>query len=292
MKPNGVRKGEWLEIPIPSGMEDPFAWMETRLNLPGKLLGKLERQNDIAVKGTRLRIRLFPPEEAEYEPEWENLDILYEDDFCLVVLKPAGMAVHPGRPGQGGTLANAVSAHYQATGQSCRIRHIHRLDEETSGPVLYAKNEYAHLLLDEQMRRKAIGRIYTAIVQGVPKPSSGRIEAPIGKDRHHPARRRVSPTGDPAATVYETVETFSGAACLRLHLETGRTHQIRVHLSSIGHPLIGDELYGGKKQGIGRQALHGESLVFLHPWTEEPVETKAPYPEDFSLLLSRLRQKA
>ncbi len=140
------------------------------------------------------------------------------------------------------------------------------------------------------MREKSIGRTYVAFVQGRLAKAKGRIDAPIGRDRHHPTRRRVSPTGESAVTLYERLETYPDAALVRLTLETGRTHQIRVHLSHLGHPLIGDALYGGRRDAIGRQALHGEALVFPHPFTNEPVAVSSPWPADFGALQERLKK--
>lgn len=290
-----VRKGEWLEL---RRQGEPFTeeqWKEDLVagkGFPAKLLQKLIREGGFLAEEKRLRLRLFQEEEAGVEPEWVDLEVLYEDDFCLVVNKPSGMPVHPANPGQTGTLAHAVASYYEQTGQSCRIRHIHRLDEDTSGPVLYAKNEYAHIRLDADMREKIIARTYTAIVQGHLQPASGLIDRPIGRDRHHPARRRVSPGGEPARTRYTTLEQAAHAALVELRLETGRTHQIRVHMQSAGAPLVGDALYGGRTRLLGRQALHGVSLAFRHPWTGAPVRAEAAPPADFTECWTILRQGA
>lgn len=268
-----VRRGEWLETG--QGFEPSF--------IPGKLAERLRRQGEWIERGGVVRLRAFPAEPFGFEPEWTDLEVLYEDDFCLVVYKPAFVPVHPPRAGEGGSLANWVAGYYQATGQQVRVRHIHRLDADTTGPVLYAKNEWAQLSLDEQMRNKTIRRQYVAIVRGVPNPEAGTIDAPIGRDRHHGGRRRVSPSGKRAVTHYETVEKWETvpASAVRLRLETGRTHQIRVHLRHIGHPLIGDLLYGGDAHPLmDRQALHGERLEFLHPFDRDPVTVDVPWPSD------------
>jgi 23S rRNA pseudouridine1911/1915/1917 synthase len=197
--------------------------------------------------------------------------------------------VHPVERHGTGSLANAVAAYYASTGQAVAVRHIHRLDADTTGPVLYAKNALAQISLDAAMREKRIARVYLAVVHGVPARGRGTIDAPIGRDRHHAGRRRVSPTGEPAVTHYETVRAWPehNTALLRLRLETGRTHQIRVHLSHIGHPLVGDTLYGGRPSPrIRRQALHGESLAFPHPWTRETVRVEAPLPADLADLVA------
>jgi 23S rRNA pseudouridine1911/1915/1917 synthase len=286
------KKGEWLELLLPKppeAMEELGSW----LPLSEAFLGKLLRTGGVSVKGARVRLRLFPNESLEYMPIWMPLEVLYEDDFSLVVYKPARLKVHGDhkQPGSGEpTLADAVASYYASTGQRCKVRHIHRLDEDTTGPVLYAKHEWSQLVLDAAMSRKQIGRSYAALVQGCPNPPRGTIDAAIGKDRHHASRRRVSPTGQAAVTHYEVAERLDNAALVRLRLDTGRTHQIRVHLSYLGHPICGDVLYGGRREGISRQALHGEKLVYSHPLTGERLEIAAPWPADFAELYARLKK--
>lgn len=275
------RKGEWLETTAGQALQ-----------LPGRLQRKLEASGGIQQAGDRLRVRLFPEETNTTPAYWFELDVLYEDDFCLVINKPAGMLVHPTAPQHQKTLANAVTSYYECTGQHHLVRHIHRLDEYTSGPVLYAKNEFAHLRLDEQMRSKTIERIYIAFVQGQVSPALHRIDAPIGRDRHHSNRRRVSPNGDHAITHVEVLESYKRASLVRLQLETGRTHQIRVHLSHAGHPLIGDALYGGSTALMSYQALHGERLLFTHPLYGEMVEVQAPWPETLRMLQAKLEMES
>ncbi|MDR0267745.1 RluA family pseudouridine synthase [Paenibacillus sp.] len=265
-------------------------WLLETLGIPEKLLKQLKANQGMEWKGDRLRLALFGAQPAGIEPVWRELDILYEDDFCLVVHKPAGMNIHPdGRKGEvEPTLDHAVAAHYQMQGEDVAVRHIHRLDQYTSGPVLYAKNDFAQLKLDEDMRHKRIARSYAAFVQG--KVSSGLkvIDLPIGKDRHHKQRRRVSPTGQQAVTHVRVGEVYRNSSLVHLELETGRTHQIRVHLSHMGHPLLGDALYGGSTAWIARQALHGERLAFTHPFTGERIEIADPWPTDLQRLYEKL----
>jgi 23S rRNA pseudouridine1911/1915/1917 synthase len=290
MSDSSVRRGEWLEIPFQQASAIPMEdWLFKQVGIPEKLINKLIKEQGVRVKSDRIMLQLFPEESDSYAANWTELEVLYEDDFCLAVNKPAGMKVHPTQAGEEMSLANAVAAHYLYTGQSCKVRHVHRLDEHTSGAVLYAKNELAQLKLDEQMRLKTIKRQYIAFVQGIVKSSKGKIDAPIGRDRHHPSKRRVSPTGDPALTHYELVENLQQAALLRLRLETGRTHQIRVHLSHIRHPILGDLLYGGNLNIIGRQALHGEALRFPHPFLKQIVDVVAPWPTDLLKLHTDLQ---
>lgn len=290
------KKGEWLELALPAEIGNDTGqlerWLAEAIGMPPGVFRQLMKEDGIRPDGNRLRLRLFPDREAGFEPWWHPLDVLYEDDYCLVADKPAGLNVHPDGNGSGeGTLAGAVAFHYAATGQRVKVRHIHRLDRMTSGPVLYAKNDFAQAKLDEWMRQKQIDRTYVAVVRGIPAKPHGTIRAPIGRDRHVSGKRRVSPGGDMAVTHYELVESFAaaGVSLLRLRLETGRTHQIRVHLSHIGHPIVGDGLYGESDPRIGRQALHGERLAFPHPLTGEPLEIFSPFPADFANLLESVR---
>ncbi|WP_339817200.1 RluA family pseudouridine synthase [Paenibacillus sp. FSL R7-0216] len=294
-----TRRGEWLELmpgklPAREGLDRldaAKAWLEEELQAPPKLLRKLRAEDGIKLAGDRLRLLAFPPRASQYAPFEAELPLLYEDDFCLVVHKPAGLKVHPdggetsgGASGQSlaspDTLANRVAGWYASLGEPIAAAHIHRLDEDTSGPVLFAKNEYAHLKLDEAMSRKAIDRTYIAFVQGIVSPELKVIDQPIGRDRHHNQRRRVSPGGKGAITHLERLEVYPkhDASLVRLTLETGRTHQIRVHLSAAGHPLVGDALYGGNTKWLSHQALHGERLSFPHPLSGEAVELEDPWP--------------
>jgi len=288
--PMGRIKGEWMDIRLPDDLAGaPMSAIGKRLPLQPKLVSKLAQNRGCLIQGSSLRLHLFPREPRDYPSDWMELNILYEDEFTLVVNKPAGIEVHPSEKGQRKTLAHAVAAYYEMTGQDLRIRHVHRIDKDTTGPVLYAKNEFAHYQYDKGMREKTIGRVYLALVEGNVEGDKGKIDKPIGQDRHHSTRRRVSDTGDPAVTHYEVVERFADHTLVRLHLETGRTHQIRVHMASINHPLAGDGLYGGKRGVISRQALHGERLIWHHPWTGEKMNVVAPLPDDFQQALNKLR---
>lgn len=286
------KTGEWLELLLPHPLESKID-IQTYIRISDSYLNKLIKNGGFSNKGNRVSLKLFPNEPLHDMPDWVHLEVLYEDDFCLVVHKFAGVRVH-GDGSKEGTgkadLSDAVAFYYESTGQQCKVRHIHRLDEDTTGPVLYAKYEWAQLILDEDMRDKLIGRSYIAIVQGRMKDNKGTIDAPIGRDRHHSTRRRVSPTGERAVTHYEVVEYLNKATLVRLRLETGKTHQIRVHLSHLGFPIWGDDLYGGRNSGISRQALHGEILSFDHPMTGEQIEVYDLWPSDFQELLSTLQK--
>ncbi|GAA0851543.1 RluA family pseudouridine synthase [Bifidobacterium pullorum subsp. gallinarum] len=285
-KGNWSKRGEWLELTPgkvllsqPDREQAAAKWLLETFGMPEKLYRKLRHEQGIQWRGDRLRLVLFPYRDYGIEPRWQELHVLHEDEFCLVVNKPAGMAVHPDQESEETTLNHVVAAYYEAEGIHTAVRHIHRLDKDTTGPVLYAKNEYAQLKLDEAMREKKIVRIYAAIVQGRVGQELKVIDLPIGKDRYHPSRRRVSLTGQAAITHILSSEVYPRNSLLNISLETGRTHQIRVHLSHMGHPLLGDSLYGGPAL-FSRQALHGERLLFHHPLTGERVEVQAPWPQD------------
>lgn len=305
------REGEWLELCIGSvaaaAGAEPLApcthphavrlWLLQHTDLPPKWLGRLFSVGGIRWHGEALRLLAFPAVDPGRDSLYRTAaaggapraEALYEDDFCVVLYKPAGMPVHESYPGQTGTLDIAAAGHALDAGDPLPLRHIHRLDDDTSGPVLYAKCELAQLRLDEAMREKRIDRRYLAVVNGKPLPPSGTVDEPIGKDRHHSSRRIVTPRGDKAVTHYELAERWGTASLLRLRLETGRTHQIRVHMAYKGNPLLGDSLYGGDMRYIKHQALHGESLVFPHPWTSEQVKVAAPAPAWLEPLKQKLK---
>jgi 23S rRNA pseudouridine1911/1915/1917 synthase len=287
---SGRRKGDWYEVKLPDTYTAaPAAAILRFLPIPPKMATKLLQENGIQKNGPLLKLRIFPKERLGMEPDWHDINILFEDDFMLIVNKPIGMEVHPSAQGQKGTLANAVAAYYDMSGKTCKVRPVHRLDKDTTGPVIFAKNELASILLEKSLKEKRVERLYTAIAEGRIPQQKGVIDEPIGQDRLHSTRRRVSETGENAVTHYEVAERLSGHTLVRLRLETGRTHQIRVHLSHIGHPIAGDGMYGGTRKYISRQALHGEKLICEHPWTGDKVHVKAPMPDDMMQMLVQLR---
>lgn len=247
-------------------------------------------QHAVGVEGQEIRLRMCPPEALGLDPANDPIEVLYEDDHLMIVNKPAGVLLHPTEPFHRSTLDHMVAGHFFRTGLQAKVRHVHRLDQDTSGVVLYAKHAWASALLDEMLRERKIKRTYFAFVQGQVKKESGKINEPIGKDRNHASRRRVTPTGDAAVTHYQVRERYRTATLMECRLETGRTHQIRVHVSHIGHPILGDDLYGGKRELISRQALHASVLCFEHPFGGQSIEVEAPFPEDLRELENRLRE--
>ncbi len=236
--------------------------------------------------------RLSGGEEVEFEPperaapglaaEEMELRIAYEDEHLVVVDKPAGLVVHPAPGHATGTLVHGLLAHDVAGGDADRPGIVHRLDRDTSGLMVVARSEEAHRRLQELVRKRELERHYRALVVGRPRSRSGRIEAPIGRDRRDPLRRSLdSDAPREAVTHFEVVELFPRHTLLDVKLETGRTHQIRVHLAAIDLPVAGDPMYGRPHElGLERQFLHAARLAFRHPFTGEHVEVESPLPED------------
>jgi 23S rRNA pseudouridine1911/1915/1917 synthase len=214
-----------------------------------------------------------------------DLRIAYEDEHLVVVNKPAGLVVHPAPGHATGTLVHGLLAHDVAGGDDQRPGIVHRLDRDTSGLMVVARSEEAHKRLQELVRRRELERHYLALVVGRPRSRTGRIEAPIGRDRREPLRHSLdTDTPREAITHFEVVELFSRHTLLDVRLETGRTHQIRVHLSAIGLPVAGDSVYGRPRElGLERQFLHAARLAFTHPLTGERVDVESPLPEDLQI---------
>jgi 23S rRNA pseudouridine1911/1915/1917 synthase len=228
--------------------------------------------------------------EAALEPEPCELRIAYEDEHLLVVDKPAGMVVHPSAGHAGGTLVQALLDRGIAGGDVPeRPGIVHRLDRDTSGLLAVARSEEAYTRLQDLVRQRVLERGYLALVRGTPRSRSGRIEAPIGRDRHDPLRRSLD-TDAPreAITHFEVERLLPRHSLLSVRLETGRTHQIRVHLAAIDLPVVGDPVYGVPDPALGRQFLHANRLSFPHPFGGEPVEAESPLPEELQAALARL----
>jgi 23S rRNA pseudouridine1911/1915/1917 synthase len=244
--------------------------------------------------GDELEIRWEEPQPLRAAPEALAVPILYEDADLVVVDKPRGMVVHPAAGNYSGTLVNALLAHCRdlsGIGGVIRPGIVHRLDKDTSGVLVVAKNDLAHLDLTAQIRDRRMKRVYQTLVHGRP-PESGRVEAPLGR---HPVERKkmaVVATGKPAVSNYRVLEYFDQYAFMEVRLETGRTHQIRVHLSYLGYPVVGDRVYGRKKEPapITGQALHAAMLGFVHPRTREYLEFSTPLPPEMETALHWCRK--
>jgi 23S rRNA pseudouridine1911/1915/1917 synthase len=245
-------------------------------------------------------ITLIIPEPVELDiaSEAMELDVVYEDSDVIVINKPRGMVVHPAPGHYSGTLVNGLMFHCKdLSGINGVMRPgiVHRIDKDTSGLLMAAKNDVAHSSLAEQLKNHTVTRKYLAIVQGVISHENGTIDAPIGRDPHDRKLYTVTERNSKEAITHFLVqERFSENTLVELKLETGRTHQIRVHMKFIKHPLMGDPAYGrgGRNEFIDGQALHAEVLGFVHPRTEEYLEFKAPLPEDMQLLLQSLRDRS
>jgi 23S rRNA pseudouridine1911/1915/1917 synthase len=220
-----------------------------------------------------------------------ELRIVYEDEHLLVVDKPAGVVVHPAAGHAAGTLVQALAGR-TAGGDPERPGIVHRLDRDTSGLIVVARTEEAYEGLRRLVKRRALEREYVALVRGRPRSRTGRIEAPIGRDRRDPTRRSLdSDSAKDAVTHFEVVELLPAHALLRVRLETGRTHQIRVHLAAIGLPVAGDPVYGAPEPGLRRQFLHAARLAFVHPVTGAAVDAASPLPDDLEAALARARSR-
>ncbi len=246
--------------------------------------------------GEEFLVRVPPPEEPRLEPEEVPLEILYEDAHLAVIVKPPGVVVHPAAGHPRGTLVHGLLARLSGlsgVGGKLRPGIVHRLDKDTSGLMVVAKSDAAHLHLVSLFQSRRVEKWYLALVHGVPEPPSGRIKVPIG--RHPVHRQRMlagAPRGREAETFFRVREVFRRASLLEVRPLTGRTHQIRVHLSYLGHPVVGDPLYGGRRPTgprAGRQMLHAWRLGFEHPLTGEKLFFEAPLPRDFEELLEELR---
>lgn len=242
----------------------------------------------------QIEINIPDPEELDVIPEEMNLDIYHEDSDVLVVNKPRGMVVHPAPGHLTGTLVNGLMAHCKdLSGINGVLRPgiVHRIDKDTSGLLMVAKNDLAHESLVNQLIEKTVTRKYKAIVHGVIPHDFGTVDAPLGRDPKDRQSMTVVDNGKHAVTHFHVIERFKDYTFIECQLETGRTHQIRVHMKYIGYPLAGDPKYGPKKTlDIDGQALHAGILGFTHPRTQEYMEFEAPLPEDFNNLLNQLRK--
>jgi 23S rRNA pseudouridine1911/1915/1917 synthase len=238
------------------------------------------------------------PEEPKpaVRPEPIPLDVVHEDDHLLVVNKPAGMVVHPAPGHPGGTLVNAVLAccpQVADVGRPDRAGLIHRLDKETSGLIVVAKDEATLVAMQRQFRRRKVAKTYLALVEGQVQPREGIVEVPLGRDRRHRQKMTVERDGKEARTMYCVVEAFDRYTLLEVHPYTGRMHQVRVHLAWLGYPVVGDTVYGRRRQRLlqERHFLHAAQLCFTHPATGEEVTFKAPLPVELFAVLEHLQSR-
>jgi 23S rRNA pseudouridine1911/1915/1917 synthase len=253
--------------------------------------GERARPREKLRGGERLDVVLAPrPDQAAFRAEDIALDVVHEDADLLVIAKPAGLVVHPGSGNWAGTMLNALLHRVPELKGLARAGIVHRLDKETSGLLVVAKTQAAREDLVRQLQARSVKRTYLAIARGK-VPAGGTVDAPIGRHPVHRTRMAIVPGGKPAVTHYKVRERFGAHTLLECELETGRTHQIRVHLASIGHPLEGDPAYGGRgARRLSRQALHAWKLGFIHPRSGRPVRFEAPPPADFLALLEELRK--
>ena len=267
---------------------------EGRVRVNGKPAAKSARLSGgetVTVDVPQLRETALPPQDIP-------LDVVYEDDDVIVVNKPTGLVVHPAPGHPDGTLVNALLHHcgdsLSGIGGEKRPGIVHRIDRDTSGLIIAAKNDAAHLALSAQLKDHSLSRTYECLVTGNLKEDSGTVDAPIGRSSADRKKMAVVPTGRRAVTHWEVVARYPGVTHLRCRLETGRTHQIRVHMAYIGHPILGDTVYGAKKPvpGLTGQCLHAAGLRFVHPRTGEPVELHCPLPPEFTAMLQKLQNKS
>ena len=267
---------------------------EGRVRVNGKPAAKSARLSGgetVTVDVPQLRETALPPQDIP-------LDVVYEDDDVIVVNKPTGLVVHPAPGHPDGTLVNALLHHcgdsLSGIGGEKRPGIVHRIDRDTSGLIIAAKNDAAHLALSAQLKDHSLSRTYECLVTGNMKQDSGTVDAPIGRSSADRKKMAVVPTGRRAVTHWEVVARYPGVTHLRCRLETGRTHQIRVHMAYIGHPILGDTVYGAKKPvpGLTGQCLHATGLRFVHPRTGEPVELHCPLPPEFTAMLQKLQSKS
>ena len=291
-------KNQRLDAFLASSLDGLTRSQATRLIESGEVAvnGRAVGKSYKLAGGEDIAVTLPEPEPVEAVPQDIPLDVVYEDADVIVVNKPSGMVVHPAPGHPDGTLVNALLYHCAGTlsgiGGALRPGIVHRIDRDTSGLIIAAKNDAAHQYLSAQLADHTLARTYECIVVGALREDRGTVDAPIAR---HPADRKrmaVVAGGREAVTHWEVIARYPGYTHVRCRLETGRTHQIRVHMAYIGHPILGDTVYGAKKEvpGLTGQCLHAVGLRFLHPRTHEVVELSCPLPEEFTRMLQKIRK--
>lgn len=272
------------------------------MDLSGRMIRRSKKEKAIKLNDQRVslnsRIRKgdvitieMEMEKNIFEPQDIPVNVVYEDADLLIVNKQPFLVVHPTKGHPIGTLANGIAKLFLDEGLDIKIRFINRLDRDTSGLMMIAKNPYAQTVISEQMIANEVTKEYTAIVMGRIEDDKGTIDAPIGLENEEDIERKVMEAGKPCVTHFEVIERYKNATLVRIQLETGRTHQIRVHFRHIGHSLYGDELYGGNHEQINRQALHCSRMVFKLARPSEIIELKAELPEDMLNLIDKLKRE-
>ena len=270
-----------------------------RMVKTGKILvnGKQEKASYKTTVGDVITLEEEIPEEIELKPQEMPLDIIYEDEDMLVINKEKGIVVHPGNGNPDGTLANAVMAKCKGSlsgiGGKIRPGIVHRIDKDTSGLIIVAKNDTAHLNLSKQIQDRKVKKTYIALVRGVIKENEATINMPIGRSSKDRKKMAVTKDGKEAITHFKVLKRYNGFTLLEVKIETGRTHQIRVHLSEIGYPIVGDEVYSNGKNpfGVKGQMLHAEKLELKHPRTGKDLTFEAPVPKYFEDIINQLEKE-
>ncbi|EGT5399719.1 RluA family pseudouridine synthase [Clostridioides difficile] len=272
-----------------------------KLNFSVRSLSKMKKEKSVLVNGVYKKPSLkvysgdlievkIDEEKANFEPQDLNLQIIYDDFDIIMVNKPPFMVVHPTKSHYDKTIANGISYYIDNQKENVKIRFVNRLDMNTSGLVIVAKNAYAHHTLSTAMSENKVEKKYITVVDGIIKENEGTIDEPIYRSTEDSIKRIIDERGQSSVTHYKVIERLENATVLEVSLETGRTHQIRVHMAHIGHGIIGDELYGYvDEELINRQALHAYKLEFEQPRTKEKLKFKADIPEDMKELISKLR---
>ena len=270
-----------------------------RMIKTGKILvnNKQEKASFKTTVGDLITLEEEIPEEIELKPQEMPLDIIYEDDDMLVINKEKGIVVHPGNGNPDGTLANAVMAKCKGSlsgiGGKIRPGIVHRIDKDTSGLIIVAKNDTAHINLSKQIQDRKVKKTYIALVRGVIKENEATINIPIGRSSKDRKKMAVTKDGKEAITHFKVLKRYNGFTLLEVKIETGRTHQIRVHLSEIGYPIVGDEVYSNGKNpfGVKGQMLHAEKLELKHPRTGKDLTFEAPVPKYFANIINQLEKE-